>query len=201
MVTPAHSAVPQLPRHLGQNPGRASRSCQMAKGLLDNLQAVRAEGSSLKVGSTYVPTGYFHRVTSLLRSLLDFGVGFRSCKMLRSANCKSPSAFRILWSLYYNVSMLVIPVLDLKGGQAVHAVRGERADYKPVRGVLGDGEDVTSFGDSLPRSTRLPDPICRRPGCYCRIARPHDFAALPVPIPASSSGLTQAYRPSIRLRP
>lgn len=60
-------------------------------------------------------------------------------------NCKSPSAFRILWSLYYNVSMLVIPVLDLKGSQAVHAVRGERAEYKAVRGVLGDGEDVIAL--------------------------------------------------------
>ena len=41
--------------------------------------------------------------------------------------------------------MLVIPVLDLKGGQAVHAVRGERAGYKPVRGVLGHGEDVPAL--------------------------------------------------------
>ncbi|MFN2106084.1 MAG: HisA/HisF-related TIM barrel protein [Candidatus Promineifilaceae bacterium] len=38
--------------------------------------------------------------------------------------------------------MLVIPVLDLKDGKAVHAVRGERVDYKPVRGILGDGEDA-----------------------------------------------------------
>jgi phosphoribosylformimino-5-aminoimidazole carboxamide ribotide isomerase len=38
--------------------------------------------------------------------------------------------------------MLVIPVLDLKGGQAVHAVRGKRVHYKPVRSILGDGEDV-----------------------------------------------------------
>ena len=52
------------------------------------------------------------------------------------------SAFRVP---YYNVFMLVIPVLDLKGGQAVHAVRGERAGYKPVRGVLGHGEDVVAL--------------------------------------------------------
>ena len=38
--------------------------------------------------------------------------------------------------------MLVIPVLDLKDGEAVHAVRGERVDYKPVRGILGSGEDA-----------------------------------------------------------
>lgn len=38
--------------------------------------------------------------------------------------------------------MLVIPVLDLKGGEAVHAVRGERVAYQPVKGVLGDGTDA-----------------------------------------------------------
>jgi phosphoribosylformimino-5-aminoimidazole carboxamide ribotide isomerase len=38
--------------------------------------------------------------------------------------------------------MLVIPVLDLKGGEAVHAVRGERVAYKPVKGILGDGTDA-----------------------------------------------------------
>lgn len=40
--------------------------------------------------------------------------------------------------------MLILPVLDLKGGRAVHAVRGQRAAYAPVRGVLaGDGDAVT----------------------------------------------------------
>jgi phosphoribosylformimino-5-aminoimidazole carboxamide ribotide isomerase len=33
--------------------------------------------------------------------------------------------------------MRVIPVIDLKGGVAVHAVRGERERYRAVRGVLG----------------------------------------------------------------
>lgn len=37
--------------------------------------------------------------------------------------------------------MQIIPVLDLKGGQAVHAVRGERERYIPVQGVLGSGSD------------------------------------------------------------
>ena len=36
--------------------------------------------------------------------------------------------------------MEIIPVLDLKGGQAVHAVRGDRRRYAPVQGVLGSGE-------------------------------------------------------------
>jgi phosphoribosylformimino-5-aminoimidazole carboxamide ribotide isomerase len=34
--------------------------------------------------------------------------------------------------------MRIIPVLDLKGGLAVHAVRGEREAYAPVRSVLAD---------------------------------------------------------------
>jgi HisA/HisF family protein len=38
----------------------------------------------------------------------------------------------------------VVPVIDLKAGTAVHAVRGERERYRPVRGVLG-GDD----GDPL----------------------------------------------------
>ena len=33
--------------------------------------------------------------------------------------------------------MRVVPVIDLKGGTAVHAVRGERERYRAVRGVLG----------------------------------------------------------------
>ncbi|MCK6626178.1 MAG: HisA/HisF-related TIM barrel protein [Anaerolineae bacterium] len=37
--------------------------------------------------------------------------------------------------------MQIIPVLDLKDGQAVHAVRGERERYAPVQGVLGSGDD------------------------------------------------------------
>jgi phosphoribosylformimino-5-aminoimidazole carboxamide ribotide isomerase len=40
--------------------------------------------------------------------------------------------------------MRVIPVIDLKAGRAVHAVRGERERYRPVRGVIA-GED----GDPL----------------------------------------------------
>jgi phosphoribosylformimino-5-aminoimidazole carboxamide ribotide isomerase len=41
--------------------------------------------------------------------------------------------------------MRVVPVIDLKGGAAVHAVRGERERYRPVRGVIGgdDGDPLT----------------------------------------------------------
>ncbi len=35
--------------------------------------------------------------------------------------------------------MLVVPVVDLRRGQVVHAVRGERAAYRPVRSTLAGG--------------------------------------------------------------
>jgi phosphoribosylformimino-5-aminoimidazole carboxamide ribotide isomerase len=37
--------------------------------------------------------------------------------------------------------MRVVPVLDLKGGVAVHAIRGERHAYLPVRSVLSSSSD------------------------------------------------------------
>ncbi len=41
--------------------------------------------------------------------------------------------------------MQIIPVLDLKAGQAVHAVRGWREQYLTVHGVLGSGEDAVAL--------------------------------------------------------
>ncbi|WZP00004.1 HisA/HisF-related TIM barrel protein [Isosphaeraceae bacterium EP7] len=47
----------------------------------------------------------------------------------------------------------LIPVLDLKGGQAVHAVAGNRAHYRPIRGRLHQGSDPIglslAYRDSL----------------------------------------------------
>jgi phosphoribosylformimino-5-aminoimidazole carboxamide ribotide isomerase len=40
--------------------------------------------------------------------------------------------------------MRVVGVIDLKGGAAVHAVRGERERYRPVRSAIGGGD-----GDAL----------------------------------------------------
>src|SRR5215210_1715221 len=37
--------------------------------------------------------------------------------------------------------MRVVPVIDLKGGVAVHAVRGDRERYRPVSSRIGDGSD------------------------------------------------------------
>jgi phosphoribosylformimino-5-aminoimidazole carboxamide ribotide isomerase len=49
--------------------------------------------------------------------------------------------------------MDVVPVMDLRGGRAVHARGGERARYPLVRGVLGSGEDplalAAAFRDRL----------------------------------------------------
>ena len=33
--------------------------------------------------------------------------------------------------------MKIIPVLDIRGGVAVHAIKGERQEYKPLKSVLG----------------------------------------------------------------
>jgi len=37
--------------------------------------------------------------------------------------------------------MRVIPVIDLKGGAAVHAVRGDRERYRPLRSRIAEGSD------------------------------------------------------------
>jgi phosphoribosylformimino-5-aminoimidazole carboxamide ribotide isomerase len=49
--------------------------------------------------------------------------------------------------------MRIIPVLDLLHGQAVHAIKGERAHYQPVKSVLCDSSDplilARAFRDRL----------------------------------------------------
>ena len=39
----------------------------------------------------------------------------------------------------------MIPVIDLRGGEALHARAGRREDYLPVRGRLGRGEDALAL--------------------------------------------------------
>src|SRR5262245_9530464 len=41
--------------------------------------------------------------------------------------------------------MRIVPVLDLKGGHAVHAVRGQRDAYAPVRSVLAESADPVAL--------------------------------------------------------
>ncbi len=43
----------------------------------------------------------------------------------------------------------VIPVLDLKGGRAVHAVAGRRADYAPIMSPFGPAEDPAAIARGL----------------------------------------------------
>mgnify|MGYP003694498083 CR=1 FL=1 len=41
--------------------------------------------------------------------------------------------------------MRVVPVLDLKGGVAVHAIRGERHAYAPVQSVLSPSAEPVAL--------------------------------------------------------
>jgi phosphoribosylformimino-5-aminoimidazole carboxamide ribotide isomerase len=45
----------------------------------------------------------------------------------------------------------IIPVIDLQGGCVVHACRGERADYGPVRSSLAAGADPIEIATALLR--------------------------------------------------
>ena len=62
--------------------------------------------------------------------------------------------------------MRVIPVIDLKSGAAVHAVRGERERYRPLRSrlVAGIASPSRSLAPSAKRSdsTSSTSPISTR---------------------------------------
>lgn len=45
--------------------------------------------------------------------------------------------------------MRIIPVMDLQGGVAVHAVRGERSRYRPVAGVLASDGDPAALAQAF----------------------------------------------------
>ncbi|MBM4003398.1 MAG: nickel transporter [Planctomycetes bacterium] len=45
--------------------------------------------------------------------------------------------------------MRILPVIDLLGGQVVHAVRGERAGYRPLRTHLINGSDPADLAAAL----------------------------------------------------
>lgn len=49
--------------------------------------------------------------------------------------------------------MLVIPVLDLLDGQAVHAVRGRRDDYRPIRSPLAATSEPLALARALVAAT------------------------------------------------
>ncbi len=46
-------------------------------------------------------------------------------------------------------TMRIVPVLDLKGGVVVHALRGERAGYAPLRSRLVDGSEPVAVARAL----------------------------------------------------
>ena len=50
----------------------------------------------------------------------------------------------------------VIPVLDLKGGVAVHAVAGRRADYAPITSPFGQADDPASIARGMLAVTGSP---------------------------------------------
>jgi phosphoribosylformimino-5-aminoimidazole carboxamide ribotide isomerase len=56
-----------------------------------------------------------------------------------------PVAIWWLTACYPPSAMRVVPVLDLKGGVAVHAVRGERHAYAPVRSVLASSAEPVAL--------------------------------------------------------
>ncbi len=50
--------------------------------------------------------------------------------------------------------MRIVPVLDLKGGVVVHARRGERAAYEPLRSPLVDGSEPVAVARALGAACR-----------------------------------------------
>jgi len=58
--------------------------------------------------------------------------------------------------------MRVIPVIDLKGGVAVHAVRGERERYRPVRSRIAAGSDPVELTRSVRALVRSLKPARNR---------------------------------------
>lgn len=52
--------------------------------------------------------------------------------------------------------MDVIPVIDLMGGEVVHARRGERGAYRPIRSGLVEGSDPLGVSDALLALAQFP---------------------------------------------
>ncbi|HEQ78539.1 MAG TPA: HisA/HisF family protein [Euryarchaeota archaeon] len=49
-----------------------------------------------------------------------------------------------------NISMEIIPVIDIMNGKAVHAIRGERNNYKPLKSIYSDISDPVEIAENLP---------------------------------------------------
>jgi phosphoribosylformimino-5-aminoimidazole carboxamide ribotide isomerase len=72
-------------------------------------------------------------------------------------------------------AMRIIPVLDLNGGIVVHARRGERADYEPLRSPLVDGCEPVPVARALCAAART---------CRLYIADLDALAGAPVDVAA-----------------
>ena len=59
--------------------------------------------------------------------------------------------------------MDVIPVIDVRHGLAVAAVRGQRADYRPLVTPLAEGSDAGRYRARLRGAVYLPGAVRRRP--------------------------------------
>jgi phosphoribosylformimino-5-aminoimidazole carboxamide ribotide isomerase len=94
----------------------------------------------------------------------------------------------------------VIPVLDLKDGVAVHAVRGERSRYEPVRSVLSPSADPVAVAQAFRSRLGLAecyvadlDAIARR-GDHGPVVRAMAQSGLAVWIDAGVSTAAEAQR-------
>jgi phosphoribosylformimino-5-aminoimidazole carboxamide ribotide isomerase len=94
----------------------------------------------------------------------------------------------------------VIPVLDLKDGVAVHAVRGERSRYEPVRSVLSPSADPVAVAQAFRSRLGLTecyvadlDAIARR-GDHGSVVRAMAQSGLAVWVDAGISTASEARR-------
>ena len=89
--------------------------------------------------------------------------------------------------------MLVIPVLDLLDGQAVHAVRGRRDDYRPIRSLLAATSEPLALAPALVAASAAATPMLDVQRCVmscapcCRRGR---GSLSPQETPRSARGLT-----------
>jgi phosphoribosylformimino-5-aminoimidazole carboxamide ribotide isomerase len=74
--------------------------------------------------------------------------------------------------------MRIVPVLDLKGGVVVHARRGQRDDYAPLRSPLVDGDEPAAVARALCA-------VCRTSSLY--VADLDALAGAPVDVAALAS--------------
>ncbi len=95
--------------------------------------------------------------------------------------------------------MRIIPVLDLKGGIVVHARRGQRADYAPLRSTLVDGCEPVSVARALCAACRTGslyvadlDALAGRPVDVAMLAHLAAVAELWVDAGASTAERAQA---------